>query len=134
MVVRTYGRDQLVLKVIPTLMAAGIIGLCGVMPVGAEGLSNNTQIVTKDDSYERFDITLSKDTGSESANNHLFVYDQTSEPQIWGIDATLHYQNGETASIHDNTVTITSKEGTDPNQISSVYGIHLLPYFQTADG
>lgn len=49
MVVRTYGRNQLVLKAIPALMAVGIIGLCGVMPVGAEGLSNNTRTVTKDE-------------------------------------------------------------------------------------
>ncbi|WP_416176892.1 hypothetical protein [Dialister sp.] len=127
-------KNRLAIKVIPALMTAGIIGLCGIMPVGAEGLSNNTQIVTKDDSYNRFDITLSKDAGSESANNRLFVYDQTSKPQIWGINATLRYQNGETASIHDNSVTITNKESKERNQISSVYGIHLLPYFQTADG
>lgn len=134
MVVYLNRKNRLAIRVIPALVTAGIIGLCGVMPVGAEGLSNNTRIVTKDDSYERFDITLSKDTGSESANNHLFVYDQTNRYQIYGVNATLHYQNGETASIHDNTVTITNKEGTDRNQISSVYGIHLLPYFQTADG
>lgn len=127
-------KNRLAIKVIPALMTAGIIGLCGIMPVGAEGLSNNTQIVTKDDSYNRFDITLSKDAGSESANNRLFVYDQTSKPQIWGINATLRYQNGETASIHDNSVTITNKESKERNQISSVYGIHLLPYFQTAAG
>lgn len=90
MVVYLNRKNRLAIRVIPALVTAGIIGLCGVMPVGAEGLSNNTRIVTKDDSYERFDITLSKDTGSESANNHLFVYDQTNRYQIYGVNATLH--------------------------------------------
>lgn len=72
-------KNRLAIRVIPALVTAGIIGLCGVMPVGAEGLSNNTRIVNKDEQVtgQFFPVTGSEESASmEASHNSLTLYDQ----------------------------------------------------------
>lgn len=129
-------KNRLAIKVIPALVAVGIIGLCGVMPVGAEGLSNNTRIVTKNEQVtgQFLPVTGSEESASmEASHNSLTLYDQGKNSAASGVYVTLINKDGGALSITDNSMEVGTKEG-NTSQYTSIFGVYGAPSFALGMG
>lgn len=129
-------KNRLAIRVIPALVTAGIIGLCGVMPVGAEGLSNNTRIVNKDEQVtgQFFPVTGSEESASmEASHNSLTLYDQEKNSAASGVYVTLINKDDGALSITDNSMEVGTKEG-NTSQYTSIFGVYGAPSFASGMG
>lgn len=129
-------RNKLAIRIIPALMATGIIGLCGVMPAEAEGLSNNTRTVTKDEQVTgRFYPVKQDGTGSalEASHNSLILYDQKENAVAAGVYVGLKNTSDGILSITDNSMEVGTKEG-DTSQYTTIFGVYGAPSFASGMG
>lgn len=129
-------KNRLAIRVIPALVTAGIIGLCGVMPVGAEGLSNNTRIANKDEQVtgQFFPVTGSEESASmEASHNSLTLYDQEKNSAASGVYVTLINKDDGALSITDNSMEVGTKEG-NTSQYTSIFGVYGAPSFASGMG
>lgn len=129
-------KNRLAIRVIPALVTAGIIGLCGVMPVGAEGLSNNTRIVNKDEQITGEYYPVQQDgegAALEASNNNLTLYDQEKNAVAAGVHVSLKNATGGTLSITGNSMEVGTKEG-DTSQFTTIFGVYGAPSFASGMG
>lgn len=129
-------KNRLAIRAIPALVTAGIIGLCGVMPVGAEGLSNNTRIVNKDEQITGEFYPVQQDgegAALEASNNNLTLYDQEKNAVAAGVHVSLKNATGGTLSITGNSMEVGTKEG-DTSQFTTIFGVYGAPSFASGMG
>lgn len=129
-------RNKLAIRIIPALMATGIIGLCGVMPAEAEGLSNNTRTVAKDEQVTGQFYPVKQDgTGSalEASHNSLILYDQKGNAVAAGVYVGLKNTSDGILSITDNSMEVGTKEG-NTSQYTTIFGVYGAPSFASGMG